>query len=89
MSTLEEWLSDPDGGSALRAAVGTDPAGRPAGILGNDELIRIIGNFPIGSLAAFPGIGITHQIVDTLLAVQDGSHGRARRGDQGEPRNVR
>jgi beta-glucosidase len=68
MSTLEEWLADPVGGPELRAAIGTEPDGRPAGILGNDELIRIIGNFPISSLAAFPGLGITHQTVDTLTA---------------------
>jgi beta-glucosidase len=68
MSTLEEWLADPEGGPALRAAVGTEPGGRPAGILGNDELIRIIGNFPISSLAAFRGLGITHETVDTLTA---------------------
>jgi beta-glucosidase len=66
MATLEEWLADPDGGPALRAAVGTDDHGHPRGILGDDELIRIIGNFPLSTLAAFPGLGITHDLVTAL-----------------------
>ena len=66
MSTLEEWLADPEGGPTLRAAVGTRPDGRPAGILGDDELIRVIGNFPLSTLAAFPGLGITHETVSAL-----------------------
>jgi beta-glucosidase len=66
MSTLQEWLADPVGGPRLRAAVGTDESGRPAGILGDDELLHVIGNFPISSLAAFPGLGITHATVDEL-----------------------
>jgi beta-glucosidase len=47
--------------------VGVDDAGRPRGILGNDELIRVIGNFPISSLAAFPGLGLEHGTVDALV----------------------
>ena len=66
MSTLEEWLADPEGGPTLRAAVGTRPDGRPAGILGDEELIRVIGNFPLSTLAAFPGLGITHETVSAL-----------------------
>jgi beta-glucosidase len=68
MATLQEWLADPEGGPAVRAAVGVDEQGRPRGILGNDELIRVIGNFPISSLAAFPGIGIDHALVESLVA---------------------
>ena len=68
MSTLEEWLADPEGGPTLRAAVGTRPDGRPVGILGDEELIRVIGNFPLSTLAAFPGLGITHETVTALTA---------------------
>ncbi|HWT22771.1 MAG TPA: glycoside hydrolase family 3 C-terminal domain-containing protein, partial [Solirubrobacteraceae bacterium] len=67
MATLQEWVADPVGGPLIREAVGTDEQGRPRGILGNEELIAIIGNFPVSSLAAFPGLGITHEIVDELL----------------------
>jgi beta-glucosidase len=67
MATLQEWLADPDGATLLRQAVGTDEAGRPRGILGNDELLAVIGNFPVSSLAAFPGLGLDHGIVRDLL----------------------
>ena len=32
-----------------------------------DELLPVIGNFPISSLAAFPGMGITHAVVEDLV----------------------
>ena len=53
----------------MHAAVGTDTNGRPKGILGNEDLPRVIGNFPIRSLAAFH-MGITHEIVDLLIAAR-------------------
>ena len=67
MSTLEEWLAHPVGAGLIREAVGVDENGRPRGILGDEELIRVIGNFPIRTLAAFPGLGIDHATVDHLL----------------------
>jgi beta-glucosidase len=66
MSTLEEWLADQAGGKALRDAIGVDSDGRPAGILGNEELLRIIANIPLSTLAAFRGLGITHDLVGRL-----------------------
>ena len=66
MSTLQEWLADPVGGVALRERIGTDN-GRGRGILGNEELSNVIGNFPLSTLAAFPGTGIEHDIVDQVL----------------------
>jgi beta-glucosidase len=67
MSTLHEWLADPAGSVALRAAFGTDEAGNPKGILGDDELVKTIGNFPMTSLAAFPGIGLDRTTLDSLI----------------------
>jgi beta-glucosidase len=67
-STLEEWLADPVGAVLLRKAIGTDETGRPGGILGNEELLRVIGNFPLSRLAAFPGLGVSHSAVDALVA---------------------
>ncbi|WP_296370767.1 MULTISPECIES: glycoside hydrolase family 3 C-terminal domain-containing protein [unclassified Pseudonocardia] len=58
MSTLQEWLADPEGAAALVAAVGTGPDGRPLGVLGNAEMLPVIGNFPLAVLAAFTGLGI-------------------------------
>jgi len=66
LSTLEEWLADPAGGPALRDAVGVDPDGRPAGILGNQELIEIIANIPLATLASFQGLGITPELIEKL-----------------------
>ena len=67
MSTLEEWLAHPVGAGLLREAVGVDERGRPRGILGDEELTRVLGNFPIKTFAAFPGLGIDHATVDHLL----------------------
>ena len=82
MATLEEWLAHPEGSAALRQAVGVDDDGRPRGILGDDELIRVIGNFPLGSLAAFPGLGVDHATVADLV-------GRFQRRGAAVPRNRR
>jgi beta-glucosidase len=67
MATLEEWLADPTGSALIHKAVGTDETGRPKGILGNEELLPVIGNFPISTLAAFPGLGFTHDLVNSLV----------------------
>jgi beta-glucosidase len=65
-STLEEWLADPNGRAALEKAVGTDADGRPAGILGNAELMIVIGNFPLRTLLAFPGLGIDRETFEAV-----------------------
>jgi beta-glucosidase len=67
-STLTEWLTDPAGGHALSDALGTRPDGRPGGILGSAELLAIIGNMPLATLTAFPGLGVTEELIDTLVA---------------------
>ena len=64
---LEEWLADPAGAPLLHEVVGTDETGRPRGILGDDELRAVVGNFPIGALTAFPGSGLDQGTVDELL----------------------
>ena len=69
MSTLREWLADPDGSAALRREIGTGPDGKPGGILASDELVAIIGNFTLHTLAAFPGLGVTHEVLNRLLAL--------------------
>jgi beta-glucosidase len=67
MSTLREWLADPDGSAALRREIGTGPDGKPGGILASDELVGLIGNFTLHTLAAFPGLGVTHEVLNRLL----------------------
>jgi beta-glucosidase len=67
MSTLQEWLAHPTGSALLHKVVGTDATGRPKWILGNEELMPVIGNFPISTLAAFPGLGLSHDVVQALI----------------------
>ncbi|SNT65449.1 beta-glucosidase [Asanoa hainanensis] len=67
MATLEDWLADPAGADALRRAVGTDTDGAPLGILGDPSLMRLLGNFPLHSLANFPGVGFDQATVAVLL----------------------
>src|SRR5690242_11009180 len=62
MATLEEWLADPEGSAALRAAIGPE-----RGILGDPELRSVIGNFPLSSLATFPGTDIDHTVIADLV----------------------
>ncbi|MBV9595036.1 MAG: glycoside hydrolase family 3 C-terminal domain-containing protein [Actinobacteria bacterium] len=69
-STLLEWLADPVGRERLHAAVGVDANGRPNGILGQPAMAAMIGNFPLPSLVVFPGLGITHDVVESLLPRQ-------------------
>ncbi len=47
--------------------MGTGPDGRPGGILGSDELVRMLGPFPVSTLAVF-GAGITHEQIGELVA---------------------
>ena len=65
-STLEEWLADPNGRAALAKAVGTDDHGHPAGIIGDAELKVVIGNFPLRTLLAFPGLGIDRETYEAV-----------------------
>ena len=67
MSSLEEWLDDPHGAAALREAFGTRPDGRLNGMLGDPELVTVIGNFPMRSLAGFPNVELDHATLDTLV----------------------
>jgi beta-glucosidase len=66
MATLHEWLADPQGETLIRQAIGVDGEGRPRGILANDELATVIGDFPISTLATFPGTGLDHLTVAEL-----------------------
>ncbi len=55
-ATLDEWLADPGGGAALRAVLTID-----------EETLRVIGNFPLNRLSAFPGLGVTSSVLARLL----------------------
>ncbi|WP_344221177.1 glycoside hydrolase family 3 C-terminal domain-containing protein [Kribbella sancticallisti] len=75
MSTLEEWLADPVGGPLLLATIhageeagaGIAEGGATGGVLADAEMLRVIGNFPLRSLCAFPGMALDHATLDSLL----------------------
>lgn len=67
MATLEEWLEHPAGATALRELIGVDAEGNPQGILASPDLLKMIGNFPISSIASFPGLGLTPDSVSRLV----------------------
>jgi beta-glucosidase len=67
MSSLEEWLADPTGAAALHEVLGTRDDGRLAGMLGDEELQRVVGNFPMRSLAGFPNITLDHATLDEVV----------------------
>ena len=62
MSTLHDWLADPHGSASLRAITGL------ATLLGQDDLISVIGSMPLETLASFPGIGLDHHQVAELAS---------------------
>ena len=66
-SSLQEWLADPVGGPLLLASIGTSESGTPNGVLGDEELLRVIGNFPLRRLCAFPGMVVDNKTLDGLL----------------------
>jgi hypothetical protein len=62
MTTLHEWLADPDGAALLRRALSPDSR-----LLTDKHRTAIIGNVPISTLAALPNLGLNQDIVDELL----------------------
>ncbi|XVV10202.1 glycoside hydrolase family 3 C-terminal domain-containing protein [Actinoplanes sp. CA-131856] len=66
-ATLREWLADPSGAAALRAAVGVDADGRPNGVLANPDLLTVLGDFPLTRLTAFPRLGVTQAVLTRLV----------------------
>ena len=62
-STLQEWLADEQGRAVLTTA-----AQQAGGILADEELIKVIGNFPMSSLAAFGQLGWSRAKLDELVA---------------------
>ncbi len=64
-SSLEEWLADPVGGPALRAALAGSPGGTA---LDEPGLLAVVGNFPLRRLARMPNMGLSSDAVDALLA---------------------
>ena len=67
-STLQEWRDDPITGPELLRTVGVTEDGAPLGILGDEELMKVLGNFPLRTLTAFTGLGITEDVLSHMTA---------------------
>jgi beta-glucosidase len=61
-STLQEWMSDPIGRQLIEGEVKN---GQPAAVL-EDELISVIGNMPMSTLANFGGMSLDHAALDRV-----------------------
>jgi beta-glucosidase len=59
---IAEALQDPVRGPRLRQALGRFLGGE------GDDLLKVIGSFPIGRIASFPGVDVTPDQLETLLA---------------------
>ena len=68
MSTLQEFLDDGDAARLLRAAVSAGGEGTAQTILDDHDLQRLIGNFPVSSLATMPGSGLSPAVVRDVLS---------------------
>jgi beta-glucosidase len=62
-STLEEWMSDPVGRQLIEREVAD---GQPAGAM-DPELLVIIGNMPMSTLASFGGMSLDHDALDRVV----------------------
>ena len=56
------------------------PDGRPAGILGSEELLTIIENMPLSALATFSGLGVTDELIGRLVRAVGERHAEASPG---------
>jgi beta-glucosidase len=61
-STLQEWMADPNGRRLIEREVA---GGQPATVL-EDELISVIGNMPMSTLASFGGMSLDHDALDRI-----------------------
>jgi beta-glucosidase len=61
-STLEEWLSDPVGRALVEAEIAQ---GQSAAAL-DEELLAVIGNMPMSTLASFGGMSLDHDALDRV-----------------------
>ncbi|SDR71725.1 beta-glucosidase [Friedmanniella luteola] len=61
-STLEEWMGDPVG----RRLVEGEIAGGQAAVVLDEELLTVIGNMPMSTLASFGGMSLDHDALDRI-----------------------
>ena len=75
-SSLAEWMSHPGGQQVLSGLLQQAAAQNPAaaGMFQNQELVAMMGSMPLRRIGRFPGVGLTDEIVDALVAQANASH---------------
>jgi hypothetical protein len=63
-STLQEWFADPTGRQLIEGEVAQ---GQHAAVL-SEELVAVIGNMPMSTLANFGGMSLDHDALDRITA---------------------
>ncbi|MGI8458987.1 MAG: glycoside hydrolase family 3 C-terminal domain-containing protein [Propionibacteriaceae bacterium] len=61
-STLQEWLADPIGRQLIEAEIAD---GHPAAAL-DPEMLAVIGNMPMSTMASFGGMSLDHDTLDRI-----------------------
>jgi beta-glucosidase len=62
---IAEALRDPRRGPALREALAAFLAGE------GDDMLKVVGSFPVGRIASFPGVDVSPDELERLLAEPD------------------
>lgn len=65
-STAAEWLADEQLMERVIARWGDD-SGRPPGLFGNEEMMTLVGNFPMDRLLFFPGNPFSYAELEEVL----------------------
>jgi beta-glucosidase len=75
-SSLAEWMSHPGGQQVLSGLLQQAAAQNPAaaGMFQNQGLVAMMGSMPLRRIGRFPGVGLTDEIVDALVAQANASH---------------
>ncbi|MHA7984567.1 glycoside hydrolase family 3 C-terminal domain-containing protein [Rathayibacter sp. CAU 1779] len=69
-SSLAEWMKHPGGQKVLAGVMQQAAAQNPeaVGMFQNQELMAMMGSMPMRRIVRFPGVGISDEVVDGLIA---------------------
>jgi beta-glucosidase len=69
-SSLAEWMSHPGGQQVLSGLLQQAAAQNPAAadMFQNEELVAMMGSMPLRRMGRFPGVGLTDEMVDAMVA---------------------
>lgn len=66
-SSVREWLDHPQGRTELERELGVEPGGELPGMLGNHEMLTLLGDFPLRRAASQPRAPITAEQVEQMV----------------------